>query len=59
MFVPTPKTLCFFVVGGFENVPFDERDCRNFINKARELRLGKGGGQALCYYFVRMRELND
>jgi len=22
--------------GGFENVSFEERDCRNYINKARE-----------------------
>ena len=28
-------------IGGYENVPFDERDARNFINKARELRLSK------------------
>jgi hypothetical protein len=25
--------------GGFENLPFGEKDCRNFINKARELQL--------------------
>jgi hypothetical protein len=30
--------------GGVENVPFDERDAQNFINKERELRLGKEGG---------------
>jgi hypothetical protein len=29
--------------GGFENLSFGERDCRNYINKARELNLGKGG----------------
>jgi hypothetical protein len=46
-------------MGGFENVPFGEKDCRNFIVKAREFRLGKGGGQALCDYFRRMQDMND
>ncbi|XP_042973031.1 uncharacterized protein LOC122304829 [Carya illinoinensis] len=26
--------------GGFENLPFLEKDCRNYIDKARHLRLG-------------------
>jgi hypothetical protein len=46
-------------MGGFENLPFGEKDRRNFIAKARELRLGKGGGQALCDYFRRMQDMND
>jgi hypothetical protein len=45
--------------GGFESLSFEERDCRNFINKARELRLGKGVAQALCDYFSRMQKKND
>ncbi|XP_042980056.1 protein FAR1-RELATED SEQUENCE 4-like [Carya illinoinensis] len=45
--------------GGFENLEFQERDCRNFIDKARHLRLGKGGGNALYEYFQRMRNQND
>ncbi|KAF5451308.1 hypothetical protein F2P56_026424 [Juglans regia] len=45
--------------GGFENLQFQEKDCRNFIDKTRELRLGKGGGQALTEYFKRMRLQND
>ncbi|XP_035549729.1 protein FAR1-RELATED SEQUENCE 5-like [Juglans regia] len=45
--------------GGFENLEFQERDCRNFIDKARHLRLGKGGGEALNEYFQRMRYQND
>jgi hypothetical protein len=45
--------------GGVENVPFDERDCQNFINKARQLQLGKKSGQTLHDYFERMRKLND
>ncbi|KAF5476175.1 hypothetical protein F2P56_007910 [Juglans regia] len=38
---------------------FQEKDCRNFMNKARQLRLGKGGGDALIDYFKRMRLIND
>ncbi|KAF5481495.1 hypothetical protein F2P56_002139 [Juglans regia] len=45
--------------GGFENVPFGEKDCRNYIDKARHLRLGKGGAQALFEYFRRMQFKND
>ncbi|KAF5477465.1 hypothetical protein F2P56_004102, partial [Juglans regia] len=45
--------------GGFENLNFQEKDCRNFIDKARHLRLGKGGSEALNEYFQRMRDQND
>ncbi|XP_042942856.1 protein FAR1-RELATED SEQUENCE 5-like [Carya illinoinensis] len=45
--------------GGFENLPFNEKDCRNYIDKARHLRLGKGGAGALCEYFARMQYKND
>ncbi|KAF5445612.1 hypothetical protein F2P56_034654 [Juglans regia] len=45
--------------GGFENLEFQEKDCRNYIDKARHLRLGKVGGEALSDYFKRMRKMND
>ncbi|XP_035547360.1 protein FAR1-RELATED SEQUENCE 4-like [Juglans regia] len=45
--------------GGFENLEFQEKDCRNYIDKAKHLRLGKGGGEALSDYFKRMRKMND
>ncbi|XP_062161880.1 protein FAR-RED IMPAIRED RESPONSE 1-like [Alnus glutinosa] len=45
--------------GGFESLSFGERDCRNYINKAKDLRLGKGGAQALCDYFRRMQKQNS
>ncbi|KAF5468439.1 hypothetical protein F2P56_012589 [Juglans regia] len=45
--------------GGFENLAFQEKDCRNFIDKARYLRMGKRGGEALNDYFKRMRKMND
>ncbi|KAF5462636.1 hypothetical protein F2P56_018625 [Juglans regia] len=44
--------------GGFENLPFLEKDCRNYMDKARHLRLGKGGAGALQDYFLRMQYKN-
>ncbi|KAF5451928.1 hypothetical protein F2P56_026982 [Juglans regia] len=44
--------------GGFENLPFLEKDCRNYIDKARHLRLGAGGAGALQDYFLRMQFKN-
>ncbi|KAF5470739.1 hypothetical protein F2P56_011232, partial [Juglans regia] len=44
-----------FGTGGFENLPFLKKNCRNYINKARHLRLGKGGAGALQEYFCRMQ----
>ncbi|XP_040996090.1 protein FAR-RED IMPAIRED RESPONSE 1-like [Juglans microcarpa x Juglans regia] len=44
--------------GGFENLSFLEKDCRNYIDKARHLRLGKGGAGALQEYFCRMQYKN-
>ncbi|KAG6689555.1 hypothetical protein I3842_11G181400 [Carya illinoinensis] len=46
-------------VGGFENLPFLEKDCRNYIHKARHLRLGAGGAGALRDYFMRMQFKNN
>ncbi|KAF5468087.1 hypothetical protein F2P56_012268 [Juglans regia] len=45
--------------GGFEKLPFIEKDARNYIDKARHLRLGKGGADALRGYFERMQYKND
>ena len=33
--------------GGPENVPFMEKDCRNFLDKVRRLRLGEGDANAI------------
>ncbi|XP_042944575.1 protein FAR-RED IMPAIRED RESPONSE 1-like [Carya illinoinensis] len=44
--------------GGYENVPFGENECRNYIDKARQLRLGVGGSTALCNYFDDMQKRN-
>ncbi|XP_062146803.1 protein FAR1-RELATED SEQUENCE 5-like [Alnus glutinosa] len=42
--------------GGYENLTFGERDCRNYIANSRRLRLGTGGAAALRDYFNRMRK---
>ncbi|KAG7984020.1 hypothetical protein I3843_04G136000 [Carya illinoinensis] len=43
----------------YENLTFGERDCRNYLVKARQLRLGEGGAKTLRKYFVRMQQKND
>ncbi|XP_042959478.1 protein FAR1-RELATED SEQUENCE 5-like [Carya illinoinensis] len=45
--------------GGFENLSFLEKDCRNYIDKIRHLRLGAGGAGALRDYFLRMQYKNN
>ncbi|XP_042974626.1 protein FAR-RED ELONGATED HYPOCOTYL 3-like [Carya illinoinensis] len=45
-------------VGGFENLPFLKKDCRNYIDKSRHLRLGASGARALRQYFLRMQYKN-
>ncbi|KAG6703132.1 hypothetical protein I3842_07G068700 [Carya illinoinensis] len=45
--------------GGFENLPFLEKDCHNYTDKARHLRLGAGGAGALRDYFMRMQYKNN
>ncbi|KAF5448059.1 hypothetical protein F2P56_033563 [Juglans regia] len=58
--IRTNKSYGSLVVGagGFENLPFLENDCRNYIDKARHLRLGAGGAGALRDYFLRMQFKN-
>ncbi|KAF5470562.1 hypothetical protein F2P56_011066 [Juglans regia] len=54
------KSFGSLVIGadGFENLPFLEKDCRNYMNKVRHLQLGKGGAGALRDYFLRMQYKN-
>ncbi|KAI9182833.1 hypothetical protein LWI28_029270 [Acer negundo] len=54
------KSFGYLVVdaGGFENLSFLEKDCRNYIDKARHLRLGASGACALREYFLRMQYKN-
>ncbi|GJZ35386.1 retrotransposon protein, putative, ty3-gypsy subclass [Tanacetum coccineum] len=49
------KARNFVGDNGYENMSFDERDCRNYIAKVRQLRLGVGDAEALRDYFVRMQ----
>ncbi|KAF5470849.1 hypothetical protein F2P56_011337 [Juglans regia] len=58
--IRTNKSYRSLVVGagGFENLLFLEKDCRNYIDKARHLRLGAGGAGALRDYFLRMQYKN-
>jgi hypothetical protein len=45
--------------GGYENMTFGEKDCRNYIDKVRRLRLGIGDADAIQNYFVRMQKQNS
>ncbi|XP_041016202.1 protein FAR1-RELATED SEQUENCE 5-like [Juglans microcarpa x Juglans regia] len=45
-------------VGRFENLPFLEKNCHNYIDKARHLRVGAGGAGVLRDYFCRMQYKN-
>ncbi|XP_042968128.1 protein FAR1-RELATED SEQUENCE 5-like [Carya illinoinensis] len=56
--IRTSKTFKSVVVeaGGYENVSFGEKECRNYIEKARQLRLGVGGVEALMNYFQDMQK---
>ncbi|XP_042964615.1 protein FAR-RED IMPAIRED RESPONSE 1-like [Carya illinoinensis] len=45
-------------MGGFENLPFLEKDCHNYIDKARHLLLGSGGAGAFQDYFSRIQYKN-
>ena len=42
-------------VGGYENVSFLEKDARNHVNEARQLRLGEGDAAAIQKYFKKMQ----
>jgi hypothetical protein len=41
--------------GGYENLPFIKKYCRNFINKEINIRLGQGGAKALLDYLNMMQ----
>ncbi|XP_042432680.1 protein FAR1-RELATED SEQUENCE 5-like [Zingiber officinale] len=49
---------CVVEAGGYENLSFDERNCRNYISEARRLRLEEGDAEALSTYFCRMQSRN-
>ncbi|XP_062119275.1 putative protein FAR1-RELATED SEQUENCE 10 [Humulus lupulus] len=43
--------------GGHDKVPFLEKDCRNFVDKAKHLRLGIGDAKAIHDYFMSMQAM--
>jgi hypothetical protein len=45
--------------GGYENVTYNQKDVRNFLDKERRLKCREGDGQALHDYFVRMQGKNS
>lgn len=55
------KNFYSFVVeaGGYDKLTFGEKDCRNYLDKARRLRLGIGDAQAIHNYFVKMQSKNS
>ncbi|XP_022858878.1 protein FAR1-RELATED SEQUENCE 5-like [Olea europaea var. sylvestris] len=55
--IPLHKSFNSTVVeaGGYENMTYVERDCRNYIKRVRILRLGKGDAAALQSYFSKMQ----
>ncbi|XP_059455779.1 protein FAR1-RELATED SEQUENCE 5-like [Corylus avellana] len=46
-------------VVGYENLPFGEKDCRNYINKVMNELLGEGDAEALRNYLMKMQQKND
>ncbi|GJN39394.1 hypothetical protein PR202_gb28508 [Eleusine coracana subsp. coracana] len=40
--------------GGYENLQFGEKECRNYLQEERRLRLGAGDADAIYQYFIRM-----
>ncbi|XP_022852764.1 protein FAR1-RELATED SEQUENCE 5-like [Olea europaea var. sylvestris] len=55
--IPLHKSYNSTVVeaGGYENMTCVEKDCRNYVEKARRLRLGKGDATAIQSYFSNMQ----
>ncbi|KAL7220217.1 hypothetical protein ACSBR2_013144 [Camellia fascicularis] len=45
--------------GGHEHLSFTEKDCRNYIEKMRRLRLGTGNAEAILTYFTKMQNKNS
>ncbi|XP_022866876.1 protein FAR1-RELATED SEQUENCE 5-like [Olea europaea var. sylvestris] len=41
--------------GGYESMTFIEKDCRNYIEQVRRLRLGEGDAGAIQAYFANMQ----
>ncbi|XP_071700129.1 protein FAR1-RELATED SEQUENCE 4-like [Rutidosis leptorrhynchoides] len=44
--------------GGYENLPFTEKDCRNYINKVKRLKFGEGDAEAIQGYFMKVQSID-
>ncbi|XP_022859837.1 protein FAR1-RELATED SEQUENCE 5-like [Olea europaea var. sylvestris] len=55
--IPLHKSYNFAVVeaGGYENMTCIEKDCWNYVERVRQLRLGEGDAVAIQSYFSRMQ----
>ncbi|XP_052210450.1 protein FAR-RED IMPAIRED RESPONSE 1-like [Diospyros lotus] len=55
--IPLYKSFNSAVVeaGGYDQMTCVEKDCRNYIEKVRRLRLGEGDAVAIQAYFLRMQ----
>ena len=55
------SSIKYFIIeaGGYENVTYNQKDVRNFLDKKRRLKCREGDGQALHDYFVRMQGKNS
>ncbi|XP_022868627.1 protein FAR-RED IMPAIRED RESPONSE 1-like [Olea europaea var. sylvestris] len=55
--IPLHKSYNVVVVeaGGYENITCIEKDCRNYIDRVRRLRLGEGDAAAIQTYFSKMQ----
>ncbi|BAF28820.2 Os11g0681400 [Oryza sativa Japonica Group] len=42
--------------GGYENLQFGEKECRNYLQDVRKLKLGAGDAHAVYQYFLRMTD---
>ncbi|CAH9089712.1 unnamed protein product [Cuscuta epithymum] len=49
-------TAAVVEAGGYDQLPFIEKDCRNYIDKVRQLRLGSGDAIAIQGFFAKMQD---
>ncbi|XP_071739974.1 protein FAR-RED IMPAIRED RESPONSE 1-like [Rutidosis leptorrhynchoides] len=40
---------------GYENIPFTEKDCRNYIDRVKWLKFGEGDAEAIQGYFMKVQ----
>ncbi|KAK9163256.1 hypothetical protein Syun_004158 [Stephania yunnanensis] len=52
------KRIKYVRVGRIDNVTFNERDIRNYIESVRRLRLGNGDAEAIQQHFMRKQKQN-